>query len=280
MVLHPTRHHLCNLLVSKIMISQFLAACIALAATTTARPRPDSAAITSILALAYPGSRIIFSRDYRDTLIDKSGRREEVQLRFDRGSIVRVGALVVTFRARRDSAIARAERGVPNPGRSPSELLVADLSPTDVASRLRRAILDDVAVATTVDDVRISFNEPLAGPAANDTGDVAVVVAQYLSTYTGKKWVGGVRWRGLFQIKPTTLAGQQRYPEMFVKMAPGDTIPRVHGELRVFDNAVPTEPTITLTADVEKAGVQSKKNITLPWSNTIPLSGVLVLNKF
>jgi len=84
MVLHPTRHHLCNLLVSKIMISQFLAACIALAATTTARPRPDSAAITSILALAYPGSRIIFSRDYRDTLMDKSGRREEVQLRFDR----------------------------------------------------------------------------------------------------------------------------------------------------------------------------------------------------
>jgi hypothetical protein len=260
------------------MIPHFFAVCFTLA--TTAQPRPDSAAITSMLALAYPGSRIIFSRDYRDTLIDNTGRREEVQLRFDRGSIVHVGALVVTFRARRDSAIARAERGVPHPGRSSSELFVADLSPTDVASKLRRATLDDVAVGTTLDDVKISFDEPLAGAAANDTGDVAVVVAQYTATYTGKKWVGGVQWRGLFQIKPTTLAGQQRYPEMFVKMAPGDTIPRVHGSLRVFDDAVPTEPTITLTADVEKAGVQSKKNITLPWSDTIPLSGVLLLNKF
>lgn len=241
-------------------------------------PRVDSAAITAILRLAYPGSRVVFA-NYRDTLVDKTGHRDEVELRFVPESMTHVGALLVTFRARRDTAIARAERGVASSEGAPSELLVADLSPTNVATRLRRANLDDAAIGTELNDMKVSLGAGVSVAAARgDTGDVAVVVATYTATYAGRGWVGAVQWRGLLEIKPTSLGAQQRYPEVFVKMTPGDST-HMEGQLRMTE-AIPAETSITLEAYIVNAGVVTKKTITLPWSDDRPLSGVLLLSKF
>ena len=259
------------------MVGHVLVACSILCSGTP-RPRADSAAITAMLRLAYPGSQVVFA-NHTDTLVDKAGRREEVELRFQSRSREHLGALIVTFRARRDTAAARAERGEANPGSAPSELLVADLSPTNVASRLRRVSLDDSAIGTELNDMKISLGAGMAAAAARgDTGYVAVVVATYTASYAGRGWVGGVQWRGLFEIKPTSLGGQQRYPEVFAKQAPGGST-HVEGELRMAD-AIPAEKSITLEAYINNAGVVTKKTITLPWSDNRPLSGVLLLNKF
>jgi hypothetical protein len=234
-------------------------------------PRPDSAAITSILHLAYPGSRVIFTRSYRDTLVDKTGRRELVHVRYEYSSDPRVGALIVTFRDRGDSAVARAERGVAKPGQTSSEVLVADLSATDVASNLRRANLDDEAVATTLVDMKIHMGFLSA------QHDPSEVISEYSSTYSGRGWVGGVQWNGVIEIKPKSLGVQQRVPEVVVKKALGDST-HIEGELHV-DDVEPGAKSVTIHANIGTGASVTKKTVTLPWSDDRPLSGVLLLSK-
>jgi hypothetical protein len=258
-----------------IACSMFLAA--------SAAPRQDSAAIVSMVRLAYPGSHVVFGRG-DDSLVDRKGRAEQVHFRFGREDLkpVHIGALVVTFAARTDSAVARAERGDLNPGHVPSEVLVADLSPTDEASNLRRMILDDSAVGTTLGDLKISADpDMLTASAPHDTSIVFGVVAEYTSIYSGRGWAGGVYWKGVIEIMKNTLGSQQRYPEMFAKQIPPDTAVRIHGRFRLDDAEDGlTDTSIRFHVEIDNRGVQSSRTITLPWSITRPLSGLLLLSKF